>query len=68
MGKKRESAETQDICEIRIRIHNEADLYNPLDPDQELLSDDVIDYIQRKYDEDRELGDRLVIHIVSDEE
>ena len=35
--------------EIKIKIHEEADLYNPLDPEGSELSDEVIAYIVRKY-------------------
>ena len=33
------------MYEIKLKIHEEADLYNSLDPDQVLLSDDVVSYI-----------------------
>lgn len=54
-------------CEIRIRIHEERDLYHPLDPDQKLLSDDVISYLQRKYNDDSQAGRKMTIQIVSDQ-
>ena len=39
------------MYEIKLKIQDEADLYNPLDPDRVLLSDDVVSYILRKYEE-----------------
>ena len=36
--------------EIRLRIHEESDLYNPLDPDQIMLSDDISDYLVSQYE------------------
>lgn len=54
-------------CEIRIRIHEEMDLYHPLDPDQKLLCDDVISYLQRKYNDDSQAGRKMTIQIVSDQ-
>ena len=53
------------MYEIRLKIHKEDDLYNPLDPDKELLSDEVVSYINRKYSEKSEPG-KHVIHIISD--
>ena len=38
------------MYEIKLKIHEETDLYNSLDPDQMLLSDDVVSYILRKYE------------------
>lgn len=52
---------------ISIRIHEESDLYHPLDPDQKLLSDDVISYLERKYGEDSQIGRKMVIQIISDQ-
>lgn len=58
--------EDERLCEIKIRIHEEDDLYNPLDPDRELISDDVVDYVERKYSEDFDPLDRIVITVISD--
>lgn len=54
------------MCEIKLKIHEEADLYNPLDPDQVLLSDDVVSYILRKYEERPDVREKHTIHIFSD--
>ena len=35
--------------EIKLRIHEESDLFSPLDPDQQILSEDVISYLHPKY-------------------
>ena len=53
------------MCEIKLKIHEENDLYNPLDPDRELLSDEVVSYIVRKYSEKNVRGSH-VIRIISD--
>ena len=54
------------MYEIKLKIHEEADLYNPLDLDQVLLSDDVVSYILRKYEERPDIREKHVIHIYSD--
>ena len=51
---------------FEIKIHEEADLYNPLDPEGSELSDDVIAYIVRKYHE-KDRKEKHIIHIISDE-
>ena len=35
--------------EIKLKIHEESDLFSPLDPDQIHLSDEVISYLNRNY-------------------
>lgn len=35
--------------EIRLRIHDESELFSPYDPDQKLLSEDVASYLERNY-------------------
>ena len=52
--------------EIKIKIHEEADLYNPLDPEGSELSDEVISYMVRKYQE-KGRKEKHIIHIISDE-
>ena len=54
------------MYEIKVHVHEEADLYNPFDPDQVLLSDDVVSYILRKYEERPDVREKHVIHIYSD--
>lgn len=34
---------------IKLKIHEESDLFSELDPDQELISDDVQAYLTRKF-------------------
>ena len=53
------------MYEIGVSIHEENDLYNPLDPDCTLLSDDVVSYINRKYQE-KERSAKFFIHFISD--
>ncbi len=35
--------------EIKLKIHDESELYSPMDPDQKMLSGDVIDYLSRRF-------------------
>ena len=51
---------------INVRIHQEADLFNPLDPDGMLLADNIKNYIYEGILE-KNLGEDLEIHIISDE-
>ena len=53
------------MYEVKIKIREEAELYNPLDPEQTMLADDVITYVTRKYDE-ADRSERFRIHIFSD--
>ena len=54
--------------EIKLKIHDESELFSPLDPDQTMLSDDVIDYLARVFlNKHRRLRESFVIHIISDE-
>lgn len=55
------------MYEIKLKIKNESDLYNSLDPDAGLLSDDVTSYLQKKYTEKTDLLEQTAIHIFSDE-
>ena len=54
--------------EIRLKIHDESEMFSPMDPDQRLLSEDVIDYLSRVFlNKHRRLRENFVITIVSDE-
>ena len=53
--------------EIRLRIHDEAELYSPFDEERLIISDDIVDYIFRRYKE-KKFGEKMIIHIVSDED
>jgi hypothetical protein len=55
-----------ETLEIKLRIHDENELYNRFDEDRQVLSDDVISYITDRFDE-RKLGSRIRIKIISDE-
>ena len=35
--------------EIKLKIHEESDLFTPYDPDRNLLSEDVSEYVARCY-------------------
>lgn len=51
--------------EIRLKIHQESDLYNPLDPEQVMLDDTVIAYLLRKCEE-MKTAEHCCINIISD--
>ena len=53
------------IHEIKLRIRNEDELYNPFDEDRQVLSDDVLSYVMDRYDE-KQFGEAVSIRIVSD--
>ena len=53
------------MYEIKIKVHEEADLYNAFDPDQVQLKDEVVSYITRKFHE-KERTDKYCMHIFSD--
>ena len=53
------------MYEIKVKIHEESDLYNTFDPDAAQLSDEVVSYILRKYQE-KEREEKHCIHIISD--
>ena len=55
-----------ETLEIKLRIHDENELYSRFDEDRQVLSDDVISYISDRFDE-RKLGSRIRIKIISDE-
>ena len=58
--------------ELKLRVHEESDLFSPLDPDQIQLSEDVISYLNRNYEilyrknMYRKDKDDYIIHIFSD--
>ena len=53
--------------EIRLKIHEESDMFSPYDPDQELLSEDISDYLVRYYEnKHRRNREDFVIHVFSD--
>lgn len=55
------------IQEFKLRIHEESDLYNPFDPDQEILSEDVSDYLIQQYGNmHRSAGETYRMRIISD--
>ena len=53
--------------EIKLKIHEEADLFSEYDPDQTLLSEDIASYFERNYlNKHRSPAEKYVIHIYSD--
>lgn len=53
------------MYEIKVKIHEEADLYSSLDPDREQLDMEVVSYILHKYQE-KKRKEPFCIHIFSD--
>lgn len=52
---------------IDLKIREESELYNPLDPSGFTLSDEVVSYILDKF-QDRTIGDKIILHIFTEEE
>ncbi|MBR4728469.1 MAG: hypothetical protein IK080_11335 [Clostridia bacterium] len=53
--------------DFKLKISEESDLYCPFDPDQEILSEEVIDYFTRVFlNKHRRLHEDYVIRIISD--
>ena len=53
--------------EIKLKIHEEADLFSPLDPDQRLLSEEVTSHLDRNYlNKHRSTKEKYTLHIYSD--
>ena len=58
---------TQTTRDIKLKIHDESELFSPLDPDQNMLSEDVIDYLSQVFlNKHRRLRESFVIHIITD--
>lgn len=45
----REEDATITTREIKLKIHDESDFYSPLDPDQNMISDDILAYLTRVF-------------------
>ena len=55
------------IQEIKLKIHEESDLYSSYDPDQKLLSEDVTLYLAHNYlDKHRKSNEKYTLRIISD--
>ncbi len=53
--------------EIRLRIHEESDLFSPYDPDQMMLSEDISSYLSNCYaNKHRAALEKYSVHIFSD--
>ena len=53
--------------EIKLKIHEEADLFSEYDPDQMLLSEDIASYFERNYlNKHRSPIEKYILHIYSD--
>ena len=53
--------------DIKLRVHDESELFSPMDPDQIMLSDDVIDYFSRVFlNKHRRLRESFAIQIITD--
>lgn len=53
------------MYEIRIKVNREEELYDPFDPDMEVLSSDAADYIIKRFEEKAKIGDEPVIKVIS---
>ena len=53
--------------EIKLKIHEEDDLYSPYDPDQKLLSEDVVTHLMRNFiHKHRSLKEKYTLRIITD--
>ena len=53
--------------EIKLKIHEEADMFTPFDPERKLLSEDVAAYLVRNYENvHRRAFESLAVHVYSD--
>ena len=53
--------------EIKLKIHEEADLFSPMDPEQKLLSEEVVSHLDRNYlNKHRSFKEDYTLHIYSD--
>ena len=53
--------------DIKLKIHEEADMFTPFDPEQKLLSEDVAAYLVRNYENvHRRALEDLTVHVYSD--
>ena len=54
-----------DVYEIKLQVKDESELYNPLDGEGRMFSDDVVDFIYYRYQKNKP-GSRFRIYVVSD--
>lgn len=52
--------------EIKVRVADESELYNPFDPDKLTLNEDLLQYLVNRYSE-RELGKQTALAFVGAE-
>lgn len=53
--------------EIKLKVNDESELYSPMDPDQNMLSDDAAAYLSRVFlNKHRRMRENYVIRIISD--
>lgn len=54
--------------ETKLKIHDESEFFSPMDPDQSMISDEVIAYLSRVFlNKHRRLRESFVLRIISDE-
>ena len=52
---------------IKMKIHDESELYSPLDPDKNMLSEDIVSYLTRVFlRQHRKYHENYTIEIISD--
>ena len=55
------------MVELKMKIHDESDLFSPYDPQQDLLSEDVLTYCGRIFvNKHRRMKEDYCFHIISD--
>ena len=53
--------------EIKLKIHEEDDLYSPYDPDKKLLAEEVVTHLMRNFiHKHRSLKEEYLLHIITD--
>ena len=53
--------------EIKLKSHDESEIFSPMDPDQMMVSDDVVDYLSRVFlNKHRRIKENYVLRIISD--
>lgn len=54
------------IYEIKLKIHEESDLYSTFDPEKEILSDEVSSYLKKKFSENTFPFEKIELKIISE--
>lgn len=57
---------TSKIYEIKLKIHDESDLYNVFDSENEILADEVSSYLRKKFSENTFPFEKIELKIISE--